>query len=113
MRFLIDEDVDVRVIRNLKKLGHDVRRVPAGAKNGEVIRIAQQEQRILITRDSDFINTSHYPPSRHCGIVHLAIHPPWLEKIFLPLKRFLKTVAETELQHHVFILKEDGYRKIS
>ena len=38
MRFLIDEDVDVRLIGLLRRLGHEAKRVPSGAKNGAVIR---------------------------------------------------------------------------
>ena len=40
MRLLLDENVDVKVISLLKKLGHEAIRTPAGTKNGSVIRLA-------------------------------------------------------------------------
>ena len=110
MRFLIDEDVDVRVIRILKQLGHNARRVPSGTINGAVLRLAHKERRILITRDSDFTNIALYPPHRHSGIIHLSIHPPWLEKIAPALTRLLKSAAESDLACKVVVLEEGGYR---
>jgi len=109
MRFLVDEGVDVRVITLLKRQGHDARRVPSGAANGAVIRLIQREQRILVTRDSDFTNVMLYPPARYPGIIHIAIHPPWFEKIAPPLERLVRSTAESEFHGKVFILEEIGY----
>jgi len=109
MQFLVDEGVDVRVIRLLKQLGHDAHRVPAGTTNGTVIRLARRENRILVTRDSDFTNVMLYPPSHRSGTIHIAIHPPWFEKIVPPMKRLLKSVSESTFQGKVFILEETGY----
>ena len=36
MRLLVDENVDVKIIGLLKKVGHDAVRTPAGTKNGAV-----------------------------------------------------------------------------
>jgi predicted nuclease of predicted toxin-antitoxin system len=110
MRFLIDEDVDVRVIRVLKQLGHDAHRVPSGTTNGAVIRLAKQEERILITRDSDFVNPAIYPLQKHSGIVHISIHPPSIEKIGLALTRLLESASESDLTGKVLILEETGRR---
>lgn len=65
MRFLVDEDVDVRVIRVLKRLGHEAQRVPPGATNGTVIQLARRAGRVLLTRDSDFTNIALYPPPNY------------------------------------------------
>lgn len=109
MRFLVDEGVDVRVVRLLKQLGHNARRVPTGMTNGDVIRLAQRERRALVTRDSDFTNGMLYPPSRTAGIIHIAIHPPWFEKIAPPVKELLRSLPEDAFQGRVFILEVAGY----
>ena len=111
MRLLIDEGVDVRVIGALKRLGHDARRVPSGTTNGAVIRLAQRERRVLVTRDSDFSNVLLYPPSRYQGIIHLAVHPPWLENMVPPLVSLLKSVSEDAFAGKTFVLEETGYRQ--
>ena len=108
MQFLIDEDVDVRVIKVLKRLGHEARRVPSGTTNGSVLRLAHRERRILITRDSDFTNTTMYPPSRYSGIIHLAIHPPWLENIAPPLTQLLKSASESDIVGKVIVLNQSS-----
>ncbi len=113
MRFLVDESVDIRVIRLLKELGHSTRRVPSGAANGAVLHLARRERRVLIARDSDFANIILYPPSRHCGVVHIAIHPPWFQKIAPALQRLVKSVPEEEFDGRVFVLEETGYHRLS
>ena len=91
MRLLLDEDVDVRLIRVLTRLGHEVKRVPCGVTNGAVIRLAQAELRVLVTRDADFSNRKNYRPSRYGGIIHLAIHPSKVSDLAPPLTRLLSS----------------------
>lgn len=109
MRFLIDEDVDVRLIGLLRRLGHEAKRVPSGAKNGAVIRLARAEARVLITRDADFTDERRYPPSRTAGIIHVDIHPPRLAPIAASLKALLRTVSAPDFAGNLFILDESGY----
>ena len=108
MRFLIDEDVDVRIIRLLRSLGHDAKRVPSGTLNGAVIRFAAEENRILISRNADFTNTETFPPSKYPGIIHLDIHPPRFNRIASPLKAFLKDASEAALSGKLVLLTEEG-----
>ena len=55
MRFLLDESADFRLLKYLTDNGHDVtaisRDYPQSLSDMEVLSIAVQEQRILITRD--------------------------------------------------------------
>ena len=107
MRFLIDEDVDVRVVRLLRTLGHDAKRVPSGTLNGAVIRLAAEENRVLISRDADFTDSENFPPSKYPGIIHLDIHPPRFNRIASPLRAFLKDVSETALSGKLVLLTEE------
>ena len=109
MRILVDENVDVKIIGLLKKLGHDAVRTPPGTKNGSVIRMAVQEHRIILTRDSDFTDANRYPPSRCPGIIHLDIHPPHFDKLAPPLKSFLSSVTEEQMIGKLFVVGTDGY----
>jgi predicted nuclease of predicted toxin-antitoxin system len=60
MKLLLDQDVYAVTISFLKDLGHDV--VPVAriglsqAEDEEILRVAQQQERILVTRDRDFGN---------------------------------------------------------
>ncbi len=113
MRLLIDEDVDVRLIGVLRRLGHDAKRVPSGAQNGAVIRLAKEEDRILISRDADFTDEGRYPPSRSAGIIHVDIHPPRLSPIASALKALLAAVPEAVFVGRLFVIDETGYSDFS
>ncbi len=58
MKFLLDQDVYASTARFLIELGHNV--VPAAqiglsrADDEELLKVAQEQGRILITRDRDF-----------------------------------------------------------
>lgn len=73
MRLLADENFPGPVVRALRSLGHDIayaKETMRGAVDGEVLRAAQAEQRILMTCDKDFGELafgSGLPA--HCGVV--------------------------------------------
>lgn len=87
MRFLLDQSADARLVPYLSSLGHDVTRVghdyPGGIPDTEVLRLAVDEQRILITDDRDFgelVVDRHLP---HRGVIffRLGDYAPLATKI--------------------------------
>lgn len=57
MKFLADESCDFAIVRALRKAGYDVlaiSEISPGAEDVEVLNLAAQEKRILITEDKDF-----------------------------------------------------------
>lgn len=57
MRFLADESCDFGVVRALQAAGNDVvcvKDIAGGAADADVIGIAVDQQRVLITEDKDF-----------------------------------------------------------
>jgi hypothetical protein len=58
MRFLLDENADARLVSYLTDQGHDVTQIatdyPSGLPDEQVLSLAHQEGRILITNDKDF-----------------------------------------------------------
>jgi len=105
LRFLLDENVPRSVERFLKARGLDVERVPPGINNAEVVRLAREKQRTLLTRDADFANVFTYPPSELPGIVVLKIHPPTRERLVEALERLLSGFQE--LRGRLFIVEEE------
>jgi len=55
MKLLLDENVHGELFSFLRKQGYDVRVYLKGSRDTAVFEMAQQEQRILITRDADFL----------------------------------------------------------
>lgn len=57
MQFLADESCDFAVVRALRRAGHDVAAVAdvaRGAKDPEILRLAREQGRVLLTEDKDF-----------------------------------------------------------
>ena len=72
MLFLADESCDFAVVRALRDEGHDVLAVAEaarGAKDPEVVRLARDEGRVLLTEDKDFGWYVYVAGERGVGVV--------------------------------------------
>ena len=57
MNFIADEGVDFLIVKKLREDGHDVFYIAEekrGISDATILNIANQEDRLLITRDKDF-----------------------------------------------------------
>ena len=77
MRFLLDENTEFRIARFLQAEGHDVTAIahdyPHALADTEVLRIAEIEQRILITNDRDFGELIFMNRLPHAGVIYLRL----------------------------------------
>jgi predicted nuclease of predicted toxin-antitoxin system len=74
LRFLVDVNVGVAVADNLRDSGHDV--VFAGdldwcMPDTDVLSVAHQEQRIILTMDTDFGELVYHSQQQHAGVLLL------------------------------------------
>lgn len=73
MKLKLDENVDVRVVTQLRLAGHDVATVQgqglSSAPDREVIEACCREERGLVTADRGFGNRMRFDPSSYLGIV--------------------------------------------
>lgn len=78
MRFLLDESADFPLAAFLKTQGHDVTAIahdyPHALKDQDVLAIAQQEQRILVTNDRDFGELLIRQKLAHAGVILFRLH---------------------------------------
>ena len=109
MKFLIDEDVPVKVMAALTALGHEAVRVKPGSADPEIARLALSEKRTLLTLDKDFSNTILYPPSE-LTILLIHLHPPLAEPVIAAIQKYLASGSELK---GLIILQPDGHLKIS
>lgn len=64
MKFLVDVNIPQSVIVSLTNLGHDVLDIKEkniSAKDTEIIELAKQENRVILTRDKDFLVLTQFP----------------------------------------------------
>ncbi len=77
MRFLLDENTEYRVALFLRDQGHDVTAIahdyPHALADHDVLAIARQEQRILITSDRDFGHLVAKQHQSHAGVLYFRL----------------------------------------
>ena len=97
MKFLLDEDVPVKLLHALTRAGHDAVRVTPATPDPTIAAQARHEGRILVTLDKDFTNTALYPPSQ-LTIVHIRLHPPVAEELVETFLRLLAQVPADQIR---------------
>lgn len=89
MRFLLDEKIHQGLVPVLRELGHDIVVCPKGIANGDLLKMAVFEGRILFTHDTDF---SKKPlASGHPGVVLVRISTRRFELFRKAVLELLKT----------------------
>jgi len=74
MRFLADENCDFTVVQALRTAGHDVlcvSEITPRAEDSEVIRLADNGKRILLTEDKDFGQLVYSHGQKTLGVIFL------------------------------------------
>lgn len=72
MRFLADVNIPQSVIVRLRKANHDVldsKKAYLSASDTSLIRVAEEEERIIVTRDKDFIGLVQFPKYQVLAII--------------------------------------------
>jgi predicted nuclease of predicted toxin-antitoxin system len=77
MKFLLDQSTDSRLLSYLTQLGHDATQIrrtyPHSIPGPEVLSLAYQEKRILITDDRDFGELVFRLQQPHAGVIFLRL----------------------------------------
>lgn len=115
MKFLVDENLGSSISKWLQNQGHDVKCIGtdfAGIDDVEVLKKAYNENRILITCDTDFGKLVFKDQQVHCGIVLLRMANMDFDKI---LNFLVKVIDQhsNELQNNFVVFSDNGIRVIS
>ena len=111
MRFLLDQDVYALTGRLLIGLGHDTVSIAAiglsKAADSELLRVAAEQGRILVTRDRDF-GTLVFVRKLGAGVIYLRVAPSTLGAIHQEFQRVLGSYTEDELKGALSSLNQEG-----
>ncbi len=109
MKFLADINIPQSVISYLVQNNHevlDLKRINLLAKDTEIIKLAQQEGRIILTLDKDFIGLIQFPKYRvACIIIRLRNQNP--KNIINYLSQLIKNQKTEILERSLTIVKTD------
>ena len=114
MKFLADQDVYAITIAFLRGLGHDV--VPAAqlglaqAEDLELLRVAHEQGRILVTRDRDF-GALVFVQGSGPGVIYVRILPSTQNAVHAEFERVLTLYSEQELQASFVVIEPGRHRR--
>lgn len=102
---MVDENVHLRIVAFLRVEGHDVLSVSESFPNvsdDEVLRRANEEDRILITHDTDFGEMIFHRGFGHKGVILIRPGNERFEKIRNGLMAFLEKKSEHDIRDKVW-----------
>lgn len=97
MRFIVDENAGPSIARWLENQGHNMFSVydsARGLSDEQIIRMAYEDNRILITSDKDFGDKVYRERHRHHGVVLLRLRDERLAVKRATLERLLSEYAD-------------------
>lgn len=113
MKFLLDQDVYASTARLMSEWGHDV--VPVAriglsrAKDEELLAVAQEQGRILVTRDRDY-GSLVFVRGLGVGVLYLRVLPSTQQSVHKELARVLEMYSGEELAHAFVVIEPDSHR---
>ncbi len=114
MKFLTDENIYTQMVEAIRSLSHDVLDIKEqnlfSMPDYDIIQMAQNTGRILITSDKDFSNILTYPPSRYQGIIVLRLSRLTINGATKRVVGFLKTLTEEQMEGKLAIIEPDRVR---
>ena len=110
LKFLLDENVKIRVGRFLKSEGFDAAFAPKSFPDSKLAGISKSEGRIIVTNDSDFRKPFEFPKERVFSIILAAI-PQDKPEAFIPaFSRLLKEKTKSsDFEGFLITLKKEDF----
>jgi predicted nuclease of predicted toxin-antitoxin system len=111
IKFLTDENIATSLVKAIRKKGCDVKDIKEeklfGIEDNEIIKIANKENRIILTHDKDFANLLNFPLTSHKGVILLRFvnqSPSNSINHFIPL---LDSKLRDKFKNRLTIISED------
>ena len=114
VRFKLDENLPAEMVSHLEQGGHDATTVlgqgMGGAGDDEIAKVCAEEQRVLITLDTDFADVTAYPPGNYAGIVVFRLNDQSRNRIIAMGDRFMRSLTTEPLTGQLWIVEEARIR---
>lgn len=111
MKFLTDENIAKSVVNSLRKAGFNVKDIKEenlqGTNDKDILNLANNENRIIITHDKDFGNILYSQNVQHKGIILIRLKnqsPTNATKILLNL---LNSGIKDKISDNLIIISEN------
>lgn len=115
MRFKFDENVPLAAVEPVAESGHDVESVVSqdmsGAEDSQLADVVDDEERILVTFDTDFANIGAYPPQEYPGFIVLRPKRQDLHSAVGRIEELLPLLETNFEKGSLWIVEEGRIRK--
>jgi predicted nuclease of predicted toxin-antitoxin system len=111
VKFLADENISQKVVNSLRSKSIDIislKELTSGVSDETVLYIANQQQRVLITFDSDFSELIFKQKLKSRGVILLKFTPRSSQQVVEIISNALKSQAKIE--EHFLIVSEKKIR---
>ncbi len=114
MQFKIDENLPNELADLLINVGHDAKTVHEqqlqGVRDPVLMDVCSNENRVLITLDTDFSDIRIYPPQELSGIIVLRLGCQAKQHLTGVFHRIIPLINREPLKHHLWIVEETRVR---
>ena len=114
MQFKTDENLPVEVTELLRSAGYDAMSVleqeMGGKSDPYLVEICTEENRVLITLDTDFADIRAYPPSEAPGYVVLRLQRQDKQSVIDIMERLIPIFNEENMDKRLWIVDEQKVR---
>jgi predicted nuclease of predicted toxin-antitoxin system len=112
--FEVDENLPVEVADLLRHAGYDaitvVQQNLAGSPDPHIASVCHQEERVLVTLDTDFDDIRAYPPAQFPGFFVLHLRRQDKPHVLDVLGRLISVLSREALEHRLWIVEETRLR---
>ena|SRR3989338_3746110 len=108
-KFLLDENVKLKLLLFLKAKGFDVIKADKRTSDERLASISKSEQRIFITNDSDFTDLEQYPKERIFSVIWLRVPQEKPEELLSSFSKLLKETKPKDFEGKLIMLYEDKF----
>lgn len=109
LKFLLDENVKLRLLSFLKAKGFDVEKATKKSSDEKLASLSKLEQRIFITSDSDFTDPEQYSKEKIFSIVWLRIPQDKPESLISAFSKLLKEINPKDFEGNLITLQENSF----
>lgn len=114
MKFKVDENLPVEVVKLLEDNGHNAVTVLeqnlGGEPDSRIAEVCQKEKRALITLDTDFSDIRTYSPDEFYGLIVLRLKKQDKLYVLSAVSRLINILLREPLQRHLWIVEERRVR---
>ena len=114
MKFKVDENLPIEVVRILENNGHDALTVLeqnlGGEPDSRIAQVCKEEKRALMTFDTDFSDIRTYPPEEFFGLIVFRLKTQDKPQVLSIVSQLINILFKEPLDRRLWIVEESRVR---